>query len=143
MRGHHRGEADRAGAEHRHGLVRRDPDRVEHHAGAGLHAAGEARQVVQRGVTRDGHDVALGDQRVRSEARLAEERGADRPAAGRVRPRRAVGAGAGERHGDDLLAVGRVAEDALLARAAVVGREQHLVAWLDPGDVLAGRLDRA
>src|SRR5580704_2674790 len=74
---------------------------------------------------------------------LAEERGADRPAAGRVRPRRAVGAGAGERHRDRLLAVGRVAEDALLAGAAVVGREQHLVARLDPGDVLACRLDGA
>ena len=45
-----------------------------------------------------------------------------------VRAGRAVGAGAGERHRDHLVAVGRLAEDALLALAAVVGGEQHPVA---------------
>ena len=81
---HQRRQADRPDAEHRKGVARLRLHRIEHRAGAGLAAAGERPEQIERGITAHLHDEALVGDGVGGERRLLEERAVDRRAVLRI-----------------------------------------------------------
>lgn len=141
--GHDGGHADGADAEDGDRRALAHVERVEHGAGARLHAAAERRVQGEVGGGRHRHGAGAVDERVPGEGRLAEEAAEDaggrlaRPArqqhrGGPVRPRAAKVAVV------EAVAVGRVARRAGGAGLAVREGQQHLVARPDVRD---GRAD--
>ncbi len=119
--------AHRTCAKHRKGFAGTHFERIDHGPGAGLYAAGERTQQLQRHVLRYLDDIALVAQGVAGKRRLPEKIAVDRLAiTGQATA--AIDAGAEKVMGKELVAVGGCLFQATGALAAGVEGHDHMIA---------------